>query len=333
MVQNRVSVIIPSYNAGRYIRHAIESVLEQSYEAYEVIVVDDGSTDGTAARVRDYAPRVRYVRRPHRGAAAARNHGASLARGEWLAFLDADDFWYPHRLSEQIKLARRHPELDYITGNFHCVEECGRLAGEGFQGNPLVGNNEEDDTPRPSVVLGPERGAAYVRHRFGILTTMLVRRDVFERVGGFDERFRLAEDLHLMFRLVAAGRSFGAVCTPIAAYRRRDGSTSHGALDVRNRETLRAFRDLLRHAALPPGMARAIRDQVVETQLDLAHLLARKHRRLAATLAAVRAVATRPSRRSLRAVASVQFAAREDRSAEEPAEIDPVELFRFGAIV
>ncbi len=332
MNQPAVSVIIPTYNSGQFVGHAIESVLAQSFDDVEIIVVDDGSTDGTASRVGTYGAKVRYVERPHAGPGAARNHGAGLARAEWLAFLDADDFWYPHKLADQLALVEQHPMLDYITGNFHIVDEDGCLMGESFADHSMVAC-EAGDVNRPGVVFGPESRAQYARDRFGICTTMLVRADLFHRVGGFSQRFYQAEDIHLMLRLVGAARSFGAARRPVAAYRRRNGSTSHRQAEQRHRVTAKALRDLLRYHALPRSMAQAVREQVAETQYDLAYLLARQGRRLSAMIAAGRSFLTRPGRRGLRMLVSVNMPIREDPPEAPSSWIDPVELFRFGVIV
>jgi len=332
MCRPTVSVIIPTYNSGRFVGHAIESVLAQSFDDLELIVVDDGSTDGTVDRVRSYGDEVTYVTRPNGGPGAARNHGARLASGEWLAFLDADDFWFPNKLAGQLALARRAPDLDVIVGNYHVVDEGGRLMHEGFGDHPLVGL-DSNGADGEGVVFGPESRERYVAHRFGILSTTLVRADLFRRVGGFAERLTLAEDIHLMTRLIASARSFGAVRVPVAAYRRRRGSMSHGQDEHRHRVTATSLSDLVSERSLPRAMAGAIRWQLAETYLDLAVLLARQGRRASATVAATRALIARPGWRALRMIVSVNRPVREEPSRPSiPDALDPVELFRFGAI-
>lgn len=99
-----VSVIIPAHNAGPFVGDTISSALEQSWPDVEVIVVNDGSTDGTAAVLASFAGRIRVIDQCHSGVAVARNRGAAAARGTWLAFLDADDLWLPHKLEVQLAL-------------------------------------------------------------------------------------------------------------------------------------------------------------------------------------------------------------------------------------
>jgi hypothetical protein len=367
-----VSVIIPAYNSGPFIGHAIESVLQQSFDDLEVIVVDDGSTDGTGCRAKVYGQRVQYISRPHLGAGAARNHGVKLARGEWLAFLDADDFWYPHKLSDQIALVRQFERLDVALSNYHTIEEGGGLVGEAFVDHPMVGHGpacekefshedrEESDkgtgsfNPAPSetndgsvrdafsskgdgegacplngLVFGPEDVGEYARHRFGIMSTLLVRTWLFRRIGGFDERFEVAEDIHLMSRLVAWARSFGAVRRPGAAYRLLAQSVSRRNAERSHRATIQALTDLLHHHVLPRPMQEAIRDEIVRTRFDLAHLLARQGRRLGATLVAGQAFLSRPNWEALRTVASVNRPAHPEPALEST---DPVDMFLFGVM-
>jgi len=110
-----VSVVIPAYNSERFVDEAIESVLRQSHQRIEVIVVDDGSTDGTAARVRAYGDRVRYFHQANAGAGTARNRGLALATGDYIAFLDDDDVWQPEKLEVQLEIAARNPESGLVA--------------------------------------------------------------------------------------------------------------------------------------------------------------------------------------------------------------------------
>jgi glycosyltransferase involved in cell wall biosynthesis len=158
-----VSVVIPAHNAERFIDEAIDSVLEQAHQRLEVVVVDDGSTDGTAARVRAYGDQVRYVHQTNAGVGAARNRGLALAAGDYIAFLDADDVWHPEKLEVELEIAARNPEsgliacdgvrfseasivpgrllsrwvLDAIAGST-TGEVTGRLYREAIRSNPIA---------------------------------------------------------------------------------------------------------------------------------------------------------------------------------------------------
>lgn len=181
-----VSVIIPAYNAERFIADAVRSVLDQSWRELEVIVVDDGSTDGTADRVRPFLadPRVRYVRQENAGPAAARNRGIELAHGDYVAFCDADDLWLPAKLERQMPLFRNP-----AVGLVYCL-------GDQFtdSGGPVT----------LGAPLPPQRGKTFwevLAGNFLMLPTAVVRRQCLEHVGGFDAALRTAEDSHLYARL------------------------------------------------------------------------------------------------------------------------------------
>lgn len=161
----RVSVIIPVRNQGRYLAEAIESVIAQTRPAHEIIIVDDGSTDNTPQVVRRYAAHVRYLRQPGRGAPAARNHGAALATGDVLAFLDADDVWLPDKLAAQLTVLEVRPEVDIVF----CHME--QFVSE--DANGLI-----QEVPAHLRILPGAHASA-----------MVVRRAAFERVGAFNESY------------------------------------------------------------------------------------------------------------------------------------------------
>jgi glycosyltransferase involved in cell wall biosynthesis len=181
-----VSVVVPAYNAARYIGAALDSALSQTYANLELVVVDDGSTDGTAAIVQGYGDRVRYVYQANARQAAARNRGVRESSGEVVAFLDADDLWLPDKLEKQIELLRRHPEAGLIFCGL-CV-----INAEGILGAERIGKLRGD--PIPEILLGKVICA-------GIGSTALVRRDVLEVVGGFDPELPPCEDIDLFLRI------------------------------------------------------------------------------------------------------------------------------------
>lgn len=177
-----VSVIIPVHNGERFLAEAISSILDQNYAPLEMIVVDDGSTDGTASVVAETAAHrresVRYVYQPQRGPAAARNRGIELARGEVIAFLDHDDLWAPYCLRTQIEYLAAHPEIEIVQGLI--VQ---------MQAVPVDSNANEirfepSSEPYHFINLG---SAIYVK-------------SVFDRVGSLDERLWEAEDTDWFLR-------------------------------------------------------------------------------------------------------------------------------------
>lgn len=129
-----VSVVIPAYDAEGFLARAVESVLGQSIPPREILVVDDGSTDGTADVARRLGERIRYLRQENAGPSGARNRGIGAAAGEWVAFLDADDWWLPRRLERGLAVAGRYPGLNWVAGRYRLLHPDGRMIapeGEG----------------------------------------------------------------------------------------------------------------------------------------------------------------------------------------------------------
>ncbi len=196
----KVSVIIPAYNSSETIGETLRSLAAQAYREFEVIVVDDGSGDDTAGLVERDFPEVRLVRQENGGPAAARNAGAALARGEWLAFLDADDVWLPWRLAVQMKCVNERPEVEMW---------CGRTVGV---------NHETHETHEKEVKTFDLPLKAFVYSNPVATSTVLVRRELFAAVGGFDTRFRGPEDYDLWIRL-AAKHKVVKIDMPVSRYR------------------------------------------------------------------------------------------------------------------
>jgi glycosyltransferase involved in cell wall biosynthesis len=220
-----VSVIIPTYNHAPFLPEALESVFAQTCSPLEAIVVDDGSTDKTAEVLRMYEGRVRVLRQPNRGVAAARNAGAAAASGELLAFLDADDTWLPAKLERQVARFDGEPEI----GLLHCgvaeVDGGGRqlrvrLDGmEGWVSSEML-------LFRRGVILGG--GSAAV-----------IRRAIFLRVGGFDEVLSTSADWDLYYR-VARRYPVGFLPEVLVRYRVHSGNM-HGNIHAMARDMQIAY--------------------------------------------------------------------------------------------
>jgi glycosyltransferase involved in cell wall biosynthesis len=188
-----VSVVIPVFNAERTLARAIDSVLAQKgTDDVEIIVCDDGSIDGSAAILDRYGDRLVVVRQENRGRGAARNACLVRARGEFIAFLDADDRWVPTRLALGLASASRHPECDVFYGNA-LVTDAGGTVYRAMNGEWHVGH---------SGWVFPY----LVRNNFVPLPTVLVRRHAVDAVGGFDESLRRTQDLEWLLRLSVSSR-------------------------------------------------------------------------------------------------------------------------------
>ena len=176
----RVSVLIPCYNAGAYLGAALQSVLDQTYQDFEIIVVDDGSTDDSAA-VAKACSRVRYFHKAHSGIAATRNLAVQQAKGEFVAFLDADDLWAPEKLEKQVAYLDSHPQCQMVHS----------YAQNFFDGPP------ESMTDRQKQLM-----AANLRD---YMASSCIRRELFEQHGVFREDYAVGEDTHWIARLRAVG--------------------------------------------------------------------------------------------------------------------------------
>jgi len=202
-VAGTISVVIPVFNGAPYLGEAVESVLAQTHPPFEVIVVDDGSTDETLAVAARYSAPVRVLTQPHAGAAAARNLGVDAALGDLLAFLDADDRWAPLKLERQAEMLRRTPHLDGALGYVRQL----RAGPEWSATVSAVHNGLEAATP------GYVAGA------------MLVRRTAFLRVGLFRTHWRTGEFIDWFARADEAALQFGLV-PEVVLWRRIHASNS-----------------------------------------------------------------------------------------------------------
>jgi glycosyltransferase involved in cell wall biosynthesis len=200
-----VSVIIPAFNAARYIGATLASILSQTYRPIEVIVVDDGSTDDTRSRVLAYGSRVRYYHQPNSGGCSTpRNVAIGAARGEWLSFFDADDLMLPGRLAGHAAFLRHHPEAGIVFSNYRRFTDDGPPGPDHFAGCPklraLLG--AAGDAPQTDGVLLPSDTATglLLSENFGSAMAT-VRREVFDTAGLYDETCRASEDFDMQYRI------------------------------------------------------------------------------------------------------------------------------------
>lgn len=214
-----ISVVIPAYNCGRFLPHAIASVRQQSLPAAEIIVVDDGSTDDTGKVVAALGSDIRYFRRQNEGPAGARNFGVAQAGGELIAFLDADDEWLDSALERLSCVLTTSPGVALVTGDMCAVDAAGAMtAPSWFAKHGLVDKVRAwNRGPVPNAV------AEIVHRNFVATSVVMLRRSVFEAQGGFRTDLRYGEDLELWARIAAAHE---VVCLPEVLGRRRSHSTN-----------------------------------------------------------------------------------------------------------
>jgi glycosyltransferase involved in cell wall biosynthesis len=231
----RYSVIVPAFNTAAYVGEAIESVRRQTVADWELVVVDDGSTDDTASvveRVDD--PRIRLIRQANAGVSAARNRGAAGCRGEFFHFLDADDRLRPDALERLGALLAAHPDAGMVYGECVTIDAEGRICGA--YGQPIFG-------PRPSGRILPH----LLPGTFISTGMALLRAVTFRRAGGFDQELRLSEDWELWCRVASQSEILYLGGEPILEYRLHPASTSRtkgidaGGYEERRKTIDRAF--------------------------------------------------------------------------------------------
>ncbi len=305
-VSGEISVVIAVHNGAPWIARAIESVLGQERPAVELIVVDDGSSDTTCEVVARYGEGARLVRIAHAGVSAARNRGAEEARSEWVAFLDADDWYYPNRIGDALEAIEIYPRADFVTGDFDYVDEAGCRCRSSMEGVPVGRRLLDRGAGRKVVCMEAGDFGGFVADHFGDTHTLTVRRELFQRLGGYSTRYRVCEDVHLLIRLCAASRSAGVVCRPMAAYCVRSGSATRGDRVAAQRQTVAALTEVRR--LLPtasPTLREGIDAALEGARWDYVHGLLRQGQRSRALAVAVANVAHFPNWASLRCLAGV----------------------------
>ena len=245
---NGVSVVIPTYNRADLVMRALQSVFAQTRPVDEVLLVDDGSTDDTEARVRNaYGDRVRYLRQSNAGVSVARNLGLREARGEYIAFLDSDDLWMPDKTRQQLQFLERHPDYGLVLCDVERVTADGR---------PIDILHRRAALPLDGRIV-----SNVLRNPTLVPASAMIRREVYETVGGFDETLRTAEDLDFHLR-VALEWPIGVVEQPLVRAIRCHGGLSSASsayddyVEVYRRFVARC-RGILPEAELDRAMATA----------------------------------------------------------------------------
>jgi teichuronic acid biosynthesis glycosyltransferase TuaG len=215
-----VSIIIPTFNAGKYIEGALASIFAQSFQDFEIILIDDGSTDNTSDQVRAIQDsRIIYCYKENQGPAAARNRGLQLAKGEFIAFLDVDDLWQPHKLEMHLNLMKNFPQMGMSFSWFQILFEqpVQRLESPWF-------------APPKKKVLG------FVdfleRNWTGHSSSVVLRTQCMRDCQGFDESFYTGEDYYLWLQIAQKGWDIGFLPEALSVYRRRTGSLTVDHLQI-----------------------------------------------------------------------------------------------------
>jgi glycosyltransferase involved in cell wall biosynthesis len=197
----KISVIIPVYNREATIRAAIESVLSQTFEPYEIIIVDDGSSDQSGQIVKSIKSSIlKYFYHENKGGALARNTGMQNATGNWIAFLDSDDTWRKKKLEKQIELLSNRPNMDFVhTNRTHCFLD-------GQENGGRIGNTEQELTDKQYLL----------RHWAIKLSTVIIKKELLNEIGGkFRSDLRFCHDYEFLWKAVIASSEIGYIEDPL----------------------------------------------------------------------------------------------------------------------
>jgi len=256
----KISVIIPLYNKSSYIARALNSVLNQTYQNFEIIVVDDGSTDNGAKIVRDFIdPRIRLIEQENRGVSAARNRGVDEAISDFIAFLDADDEWMPHHLETIIRLMDKYPDVGMYSTAYQIRTKEGKTSWANYKYIP---------TP-PWEGLLPDyfRSAALGDYPVGA-SGVVIPKKIFHEMGGFPQGYWYGEDADLFGRIalkypVAFSWEFGAICHQDASDRASDKTSP---LDYEE-PFVKSARTALMKGEIPPQLVDSVNEHISKMEI------------------------------------------------------------------
>ena len=259
-----VSVVIPAYNSASLLGDAVQSVLAQTYRDFEVIVVDDGSTDNTRQVAEGFKQsQIKYLFQPNQGPPAARNAGIRASSGKLIAFLDSDDLWLPSKLEMQVKTLAASPR----AGLAYCDMFLYDMEQDAVVGPPFLLRSKR---PPPRGKVFDELSFRF----FGHPSTVIIRREVFDAIGLFDERLRYCDDFDMLFR-IASRYEFELVPDPLVEYRFHEGQLS-GNPEPYWQGHITLFNKFLKFPAISPEVRRRYRRQLAEIHFHYAVFLARR---------------------------------------------------------
>lgn len=213
IIEPKISVIVPTYNCAKYLGQAIESILTQSKSAFEVIVVDDGSTDDTASVLEPFRNKISVIRQRNKGVSSARNAGIAVATGDWIAFLDSDDIWLPNKLELYIEAMASCPDSIVYYSEFSLLEADQHGNFPVVESNGILNNDIKSDADHSGWIYHQLLLTNWV-----LTSTAIVKKSVFDTVEMFDENLVIAEDWDLFLRVSRQGQ-FYKIKQPLSLYR------------------------------------------------------------------------------------------------------------------
>lgn len=228
-----ISVVIPTWNAADYLPATLDSIFAQSYDRFEIIVVDDGSTDGTADLISGYGERIRCISQENWGGPSRpRNAAIEAARGELICFFDADDLMDPDKLALAVDVFARLPEVDFVFTGFREIDEAGATLNDDFlaEYKDFRAHLESTDHRDAHLLAGRTAYSLLLRANFIGTSSVVCRRDLFDRVGPFDEEMLNSDDIDMWRRIAYSGATFAFIDRVLHSYRKvAGGVTGRGA--------------------------------------------------------------------------------------------------------
>ena len=261
MGESLISVIIPTYNREKMLVEAVQSVLEQSYRNFEIIVVDDGSTDNTKLSLKQYKDQLTLIHQCNRGPSAARNTGIKAAKGEFLAFLDSDDLWKPDKLKIQKDYIKKHPEILICQTEEIWIRQGRRV-------NPMKKHKKYSgwifDKMLPLCIVSP--------------SAVMIHREIFTSVGLFDESLPACEDYDLWLR-IGLHHAIALITKPLVIKRGGHADQQSKRFWGMDRFRVQALLKLLEHPDLGEAQERLVRTELSKKS-EILSIGCRKHGRL-----------------------------------------------------
>lgn len=315
MTKPTFSVIIPVYNGAGTIQRAIQSVLKQSSPPHELIVVDDGSTDSTADEIAVFGDRIRYLYQENAGVSAARNTGAQAATGEWLAFLDADDWYCPDRLRWHAEWIQKDPNLDFLTGDQEYRRVDGSLIRKSMESTVVGAQLLQKARGKLEMIIEGNKIGLFVQEHFGDTPTLSLRRNTFLELGGYPIGFSVCEDVNFLIRLCAHSKRIGVICRPMAVYYVHPNSATRSNPLRAQKQTVEALLPLRRPLATAPKyVCNGLEGRLRRARMDLATVLLRRGNQCGAIRAVLPSFVAKPGSSTLRDLLSVARGLREGKN-------------------
>lgn len=243
------SIIVPVYNRARYLKTALESVFAQTHKDFDVIVVNDGSTDESEAVAKSFP--VRYHFQSNQGRSGARNSGIGLANGTWIAFLDSDDVWFKDKLERQARFIADHPEVVMVHGNVEVIDSGG---------SPIPGLNRTIRTLWNRSNRLPNTYERWTEDCRCFLSTVVMKKETLRKTGLFDPQFKANEDLDLFLRMAAVGAIGFLRGSPLAYYRMHEDNSGNENLSIGHIGVALKHLELLNNPDFPVNRKLSIRN-------------------------------------------------------------------------